>query len=544
MKKLTFQQKLWAPLICSLFCIIGVFLFDAIQTRNMRMEERSNDLANVNDVALSVVKQYGELAQAGTLTKEVAQQQAMAMVKNLRYGKDGYISITSMDGIALMNPFKPENDGKNLYDFKDANGTYLYHDIIAAGKSASGNGFVRYVWPRPGTTESVAKLSRVTAYKPWDWVLVTGVYIDDIDNAFYSALLRSSAVLFGVCVVLVLIVRVVNRSLRHAIGGAPEYAAEVASRIADNDLSFSITTHKDDRQSILFAMKAMQTNLAETIGEIRHSAIAIATASSEIASGNMDLSARTESQASSLEETSASMEELTTTVVQNADNAQQANQLTKSAAEIAEKGGTVVANVIDTMGTINNSANRIVDIISVIDGIAFQTNILALNAAVEAARAGEQGRGFAVVATEVRSLAQRSATAAKEIKELIGNSVESISVGSALVEQAGTTMNQVVSSVSRVTDIMAEIAAASSEQRTGIAHVNQAIIHMDSVTQQNAALVEQAAAAAASMQEQAANLEQLVSRFNLGQEGQGAARPAATPARAPAIGRTRPLALG
>jgi len=344
--------------------------------------------------------------------------------------------------------------------------------------------------------------------------------------------------------VLVLIVRVVNRSLRHAIGGAPEYAAEVASRIADNDLSFSITTHKDDRQSILFAMKAMQTNLAETIGEIRHSAIAIATASSEIASGNMDLSARTESQASSLEETSASMEELTTTVVQNADNAQQANQLTKSAAEIAEKGGTVVANVIDTMGTINNSANRIVDIISVIDGIAFQTNILALNAAVEAARAGEQGRGFAVVATEVRSLAQRSATAAKEIKELIGNSVESISVGSALVEQAGTTMNQVVSSVSRVTDIMAEIAAASSEQRTGIAHVNQAIIHMDSVTQQNAALVEQAAAAAASMQEQAANLEQLVSRFNLGQEGQGAARPAATPARAPAIGRTRPLALG
>jgi len=544
MKTLTFQQKLWAPLICSLICIIGVFLFDAIQTRNMRMEERSTDLANVDELAVSVVKKYGELAQAGTLTKEVAQQQAMAIVKNLRYGKDGYISITNLDGISIMNPFKPENDGKNLYDFKDADGHYLYHDITAIGKTASGNGFVRYVWPRPGATESVAKLSRVDTYKPWDWILVTGVYIDDIDSAFYSSLLRSSGVLFGVCAVLVLIVRVVNRSLRHAIGGAPEYAAEVASRIADNDLSFAINTHKDDRQSILFAMKAMQVNLAETIGEIRHSAIAIATASSEIASGNMDLSARTESQASSLEETSASMEELTTTVVQNAENAQQANQLTKSAAEIAEKGGTVVANVIDTMGTINASANRIVDIISVIDGIAFQTNILALNAAVEAARAGEQGRGFAVVATEVRSLAQRSATAAKEIKELIGNSVESISVGSALVEQAGTTMNQVVSSVSRVTDIMAEIAAASSEQRTGIAHVNEAIIHMDGVTQQNAALVEQAAAAAASMQEQAANLERLVSRFNLGQEGPRAGRSAPKPMSAPAIGRARPLALG
>jgi len=543
MKKITFQQKLWAPLICSLICITGVFVFDALQTRAMRMEERRNDLTNIDDVALSIVKQYGELEQAGTLTKEAAQKQAMAMVRILRYGKDGYIGITSFDGIALMNPFKPENDGKNMSDFRDANGTYMYREFIAIGNSAGGDGFVSYVWPRPGATEPVGKLSRVVAYKPWGWLLVTGVYVDDIETAFYGSLLRSSAVLLGVCVVLVLIVRLVNRSLRHAIGGEPEYAAEVASRIANNDLSFTVDTHRDDRQSIMFAMKAMQTNLAETISEIRQSAMAIATASSEIASGNMDLSARTESQASALEETSASMEELTTTVVQNADNAQQANQLTKSAAAIAEKGGEVVANVIETMGTINTSATRIVDIISVIDGIAFQTNILALNAAVEAARAGEQGRGFAVVAAEVRSLAQRSATAAKEIKELIGNSVDSINHGSALVEQAGTTMNQVVGSVSRVTDIMAEIAAASSEQRTGIAHVNQAISQMDSVTQQNAALVEQAAAAAASMQDQAANLAQLVSRFKLGQDEQRTAPPVAKPFRPRVIEGTGPLAL-
>jgi methyl-accepting chemotaxis protein len=269
----------------------------------------------------------------------------------------------------------------------------------------------------------------------------------------------------------------------------------------------------------------MQQRLAQTIGEIRHSAETIATASSEIASGNMDLSARTESQASSLEETAASMEELTSTVNQNADNAVQANQLVQSASEVAERGGKVVSQVVQTMETINASATRIVDIISVIDGIAFQTNILALNAAVEAARAGEQGRGFAVVASEVRNLAQRSAAAAKEIKELINASVDSIGAGSALVAEAGTTMEQVVVSVSRVTQIMSSITEASSEQSTGIGHVNMAITEMDSVTQQNAALVEQAAAAAGSMQEQAAMLASLVARFKLGNEP-AAARPA------------------
>jgi len=318
-----------------------------------------------------------------------------------------------------------------------------------------------------------------------------------------------------VCAVLWLIVSAVNKSLRHAIGGAPEYVSEVARQIADGDLSASINTHETDHASILFGMKSMQLRLADTIGEIRRSADTIATASGEIASGNMDLSARTESQASSLEETAASMEELTSTVNQNADNAVQANQLVMSASAVAEKGGKVVSQVVQTMDTINASATRIVDIISVIDGIAFQTNILALNAAVEAARAGEQGRGFAVVASEVRNLAQRSAGAAKEIKELINASVQSINAGSVLVAEAGTTMDQVVASVSRVTQIMSAITEASSEQSTGIGHVNEAITEMDSVTQQNAALVEQAAAAASSMQDQAGMLAELVCRFKL-----------------------------
>ena len=546
MIKLTFQQKLWIPLICSLICIFSISIYDAVQTRHIRIEERSGDLSNIDDSALSIVKHFGDMAAAGTLPKAEAQKQATAAIKNFRYGKDGYVTIVSLDGISLMNPFKAENDGKNMMDFKDVQGNYLYRDITATGKTASGSGFVNYVWARPGETEPVPKLSRVATYKPWEWALVTGVYMDDIDIAFRKSLLQSAIVLLGACVVLALIVAAVNRSLSRAIGGAPEYAAEVAAEIAANNLSITVDTKSGDNSSLLFAMKTMQTNLASTIGEIRRSADTIAIASSEIAAGNMDLSARTESQASSLEETAASMEELTSTVTQNADNAMQANQLVKSASEVAQKGGSVVSQVVQTMDTINASATRIVDIISVIDGIAFQTNILALNAAVEAARAGEQGRGFAVVASEVRNLAHRSAAAAKEIKALIGDSVDSIAAGSALVAEAGTTMDQVVSSVSRVTDIMAEITAASSEQSTGIGHVNTAITEMDSVTQQNAALVEEAAAAAGSLQDQSAKLAQLVSRFKLDIHDTGMApQPSAATRPAPraAAVKARPVRM-
>lgn len=305
------------------------------------------------------------------------------------------------------------------------------------------------------------------------------------------------------------------RNIYRQLGGEPEYAAQIVHSIAAGDLTVKVATGKDDTQSLLFAMQTMQQNLAQTVGEIRQSTDTIATASSQIAAGNLDLSSRTEQQASSLEETASSMEELTSTVKQNADNARQANQLALSASEVAFKGGAVVAQVVDTMDSINASARKIVDIISVIDGIAFQTNILALNAAVEAARAGEQGRGFAVVATEVRNLAQRSAAAAKEIKQLIGDSVDKVDTGSRLVEQAGATMQEVVDSVKRVTDIMGEITVASQEQHAGIEQVNQAIGEMDQVTQQNAALVEEAAAAAASLQDQAGNLAQVVSVFKL-----------------------------
>jgi methyl-accepting chemotaxis protein len=319
-------------------------------------------------------------------------------------------------------------------------------------------------------------------------------------------------------------------------------AVRVAETVAGGDLSQRIDdSAKDETGALLRALRQMSDNLGAIVTEVRGGTDTIATASAEISAGNMDLSGRTEQQASALEETAASMEELTTTVRNNADNARQANTLSIAASEVAVQGGAVVSQVVDTMGAINEASRKIVDIIAVIDGIAFQTNILALNAAVEAARAGEQGRGFAVVASEVRTLAQRSAAAAKEIKELIGASVEQVEAGTKLVDRAGATMDDVVTSIRRVTDIMGEITTASQEQSGGIEQVNQAIGQMDEVTQQNAALVEESAAAAASMQDQAAKLAQVVSIFKLDQSF--AAAPVTAVKAAPAISKPgKPLA--
>jgi methyl-accepting chemotaxis protein len=293
-------------------------------------------------------------------------------------------------------------------------------------------------------------------------------------------------------------------------------AVQTARVIASNDLSQTLdSTRRDELGDLLRALSHMQGSLQQVIGQVRSSTDSIGTASAEIATGNQDLSARTEQTASNLQQTASSMEELTATVKQSADSARQANQLAASATEVAQRGGSVVSQVVSTMNEINTSARKISDIIGVIDGIAFQTNILALNAAVEAARAGEQGRGFAVVASEVRSLAGRSAEAAKEIKALIGASVDKVDTGSRLVAEAGSTMSEIVSSVQRVTDIIGEITTASSEQSDGIGQVNTAVTQLDQMTQQNAALVEQSAAAAESLREQAARLAQVVATFRL-----------------------------
>jgi len=327
-----------------------------------------------------------------------------------------------------------------------------------------------------------------------------------------------------------------SRSIVKQLGGEPQAAADLASLVAQGDLSVQLDVKPGDRTSLMARLAQMQAGLAKVVFNVRQNSESIATASAQIAQGNQDLSQRTEEQASALEETAASMEQLSATVKLNADNAKQANQLALSASGVAIRGGEVVGQVVDTMKGINEASKKIADIISVIDGISFQTNILALNAAVEAARAGEQGRGFAVVASEVRSLAGRSAEAAKEIKSLISASVERVALGTALVDQAGATMTEVVGSIKRVTDIVGEISAASNEQSAGVAQVGEAVSQMDHATQQNAALVEESAAAAESLKQQARQLVQAVAVFKLAHDNQAnVVMPApvatATPAR-------------
>ena len=334
----------------------------------------------------------------------------------------------------------------------------------------------------------------------------------------------------------------ISRQLLRQLGGEPNDVAAIAGQIAGGDLAVPITLRDGDQRSLLFAIQGMRDSLADIVGQVRSGADSIVTAATEIASGNMDLSTRTEQQAGSLEETASSMEELTATVKQNTDNARQANTLAQNASAIAVEGGAVVADVVHTMDAINESARKIVDIISVIDGIAFQTNILALNAAVEAARAGEQGRGFAVVASEVRVLAQRSAAAAKEIKKLIDDSVGKVDAGTQLVGQAGATMEKIVAAVQSVTAIMGEISTANNEQEAGIEQINHAIAEMDTVTQQNAALVEEAAAAAEAQQDQAHQLVQLVGVFKLASDQPQQAALPGSQRRAPRLALVPPRA--
>jgi methyl-accepting chemotaxis protein len=718
---------------------------------------------NLVEVAHGILAQAHEQERSGELTRERAQQRAMQLLRTLRYDQKEYFWINDMHPRMVMHPFKPELDGQDLSDNADPNGKKLFLAFVDEVKR-SGAGYVDYMWPKPGVSQPVEKVSYVKGFQPWGWVVGSGIYIDDVNARFWSDTTRLGAVGLLLMALLLIPPVLMTRSLLRALGGEPAAAAAVAMRVAAGDLSHDVPLRAGDGTSLMASMAKMQTDLkvrleadaktaaemlrvkhaldrvtscvmiadtngriiymnnsvqkmfrddeadirkdlpqfnaaavigssvnqfhrnmrlqedvlsgltqmhkasikvgghsfnlttlpvidehmqrlgtvvewaertadvaaqaeveglvraanegdfskrivvagkegflkvlaeginalmqtssvglsevarvlaalargdlteeitneykgtfgqlkddanltvtklTQIMGQIKEATASINLASKEIASGNADLSSRTETQAESLEKTATSMGELTSTVRKNAENAQQANQLAAGASAVAVMGGDVVGQVVTTMNSINESSKRIVDIISVIDGIAFQTNILALNAAVEAARAGEQGRGFAVVASEVRTLAQRSAAAAKEIKELIDDSVDKVGAGTKLVDEAGKTMQEIVASVKRVTDIMAEITAASQEQSAGIEQVSAAITQMDEVTQQNAALVEEAAAAAESMEEQAGNLAQAVAIFKLAQTGVSARSTTSAATRAAALRAPRTLA--
>ncbi len=513
---MTLRSRILLLCFSTLLGIVLIASFSLYSLRQTMMAERVEQLTVLVELANASVEKAYALEQSGKLTREQAQQQAKLAIGSFVKDEMYYFVRDFSTDLLYVHP-NASRIGVPQKNMKQSGDRYR------AALANSRIGLVQADGTRPGVAEPVAKMYAVVKFAPWDWLIGTGTYIDDINHKFWA----QAGVLLAIGGALMLVVgglaALMLRRILGQLGGEPDYAAAIVAQIAQGDLTTHIDTRPGDTSSLLMAIKAMRDNLAHLVSQVRTDAESISTASGEIASGNHDLSARTEQQAGSLEETASTMEEMTSTVRQNADNARQAKQLAISASQVASQAGGVVGQVVETMGAINASSQKIGDIIAVIDGIAFQTNILALNAAVEAARAGEQGRGFAVVATEVRNLAQRSAAAAKEIKQLIDSSAEQVGAGEKLVALAGETMEKVVSSVQHVTDIVSEISSASTEQSAGIEQINQAIVEMDNMTQQNSALVEQASAAAQAMNEQAAGLAQIVSVFKVGAAVQRAA---------------------
>ena len=515
-KDWTILSKILSISIVTIVILVSGIMFYVLPLFGEKlMNEKMAATKSVVEVAYTLIEGYQAKAKSGELTVAEAQKRALEGVRNLRYQGNEYFWVNDLEPKMLMHPIKPELDGKNVSDLKDPNGKQIFVEFAKVAKEKEA-GVVEYMWAKPGASKPVEKISYVKLVKGWDWVVGSGIYVDDV-QAEMSKLRWQIIIATSLCVLLIFafaffVARRIKLALNEAIG--------ISEQIAAGDLTNCIEVKsRDETGHLLEALREMNDGLAHIVGEVRSGADSIATATEQIAAGNTDLSQRTEEQASALEETASSMEELTSTVKQNADNAQQANQLAVTASDVAVKGGEVIGRVVTTMESISESSRKIADIIGVIDGIAFQTNILALNAAVEAARAGEQGRGFAVVAGEVRNLAQRSAAAAKEIKALIEDSAGKVEAGSRLVEDAGNTTREIVTSIKRVADIMAEISAASLEQSSGIEQVNTAITQMDDVTQQNAALVEEAATAADSLKEQARGMVEAVSRFKLNGAG-------------------------
>ncbi len=513
----TILSKILSISITTIILLIAGVLFYILPYMEQHLlQEKQLATKAVVEVAASIISSLQDDVKKGKMTTEDAKAEALREIRFLKYHGNEYFWVMDFDLKILTHGVSEELIGKNMGDVKDPNGNLLFFEMAKAVKD-KGATLYDYQWAKPGASKPVDKTSYLELNKEWGWIISSGIYVDEVKAQV--ALMRKQ-ILIGTLLLALAIITcawLVSRRIKRAL----DEAIKVSNKIADGDLTGEIVIHSQDETGFLLgSLKEMNRGLAKIVGEVRTGADSIATATEQIAAGNADLSQRTEEQASALEETASSMEELTSTVRQNADNAQQANQLAISASSVAVKGGEVITKVVDTMKSITDSSNKISDIIGVIDGIAFQTNILALNAAVEAARAGEQGRGFAVVATEVRSLAQRSAAAAKEIKTLIVDSVSKVQDGSRLVEEAGQTTQEIVTSIKRVTDIMAEISAASLEQSSGIEQVNTAITQMDDVTQQNAALVEQAAAAAESLEDQASQLVQVVASFTLEESAQ------------------------
>ncbi|MEC9482058.1 MAG: methyl-accepting chemotaxis protein [Halomonas sp.] len=504
--------------------IVGWAAFDKRETL---LEERKRSLHLFVDSAHDMVSDYVARATRGEMTVEAAKREAIERLATLSFGDGGYIFVFDSEQDIVYHPRREA--GSDMSDFQDDNGKYLYRELTEVAKAEAG-GFVHYMSRNTQGNVEEPKLSYVKRIPAWDWQMATGVYLNDIQAAFWKSLFGLGLILLLVGSALSVAMTWIIRDVLKSLGGEPHHARDVVQRIASGDLTRPLTLKKGDTTSLLASIEGMRQRLSSSLGQVRHAAGSINAGVGRIAEGNQDLSARTEQQAASIEETAASMEELTQTVRQNADNAHQASTIAGEASTTAREGGDMMGEVVTTMQGISESSRKVAEIIGVIDSIAFQTNILALNASVEAARAGEQGRGFAVVAGEVRSLASRSAEAAREIRTMIEASNQKIVSGSALVEQTGETIHNVVASVTRMSELMREIASASQEQSAGIEQVSQAVGQMDQVTQQNASLVQEASTTSSALDTQARQLEAVVSWFKLDTARQ-ASQPALSPRR-------------
>ncbi|WP_413731061.1 methyl-accepting chemotaxis protein [Sodalis sp. RH22] len=512
--KLSLAHKLWLPLVVALVCLAGTLFFGSVTIKQDQLTLRKNAIQDVSQLAQSVVKMQADLADKGLISQAEAQQRALQTIKNLRYGKTGYFTILNTQAQVIMHPINAMLIGKGS-DIADANGAYIFRDMVAVTRDNNA-GYTAYVFPRPGETKPQPKIAYSIPWSPWGWIITTGLYVDDINEAFLVSLYQNIVEFVTISILLSLLVYVINRGILRTLGGEPRYAVEVAARIASGDLSHAVDKKTSDSSSLIYEMGVMRKQLTTVIEEIRDGADIINASTHDIVAGNQEIVAHSEQQAISLERTSSSMEEITAAVKQNAENSGQARELARGAVDIASRGGVMMQSVNDTMTGISESAIKIASIIEVVNGIAFQTNILALNAAVEAARAGEQGRGFAVVAGEVRSLALRCSQAAQEIKGLVEESMARVNSGSSQIKKAGSNIDDMIEAVQRVSDIMSQISYATDEQSKAISHVNEAVVQIDAVTHQNSVLVQQAVVAASGLEEQTRRLTETVAFFNTG----------------------------
>ncbi|GHB13715.1 methyl-accepting chemotaxis protein [Salinicola rhizosphaerae] len=507
---MTMRQKLWFTVGLMWLGMILVVGWMALEKRDTLMEQRVNGLKSFVGSAQTLVERYVKRAEDGEFSVEEAKNRVRRNLSALDL--DGSY-VYAFDGDLHLTYHPKREIGTDMSNFRDDNGDYFYRNLKALADDPN-DGTLKYD-STDDDGNNVSRINYVRYVPEWDWYLASNVYVTDIQQAFWASVLKMGLIVLAIGLAVTAVMAWVIRNVIADLGGDPREARDRVRQIAEGDLTTPLAVKAGDDRSLLSAIEGMRAHLAESMTNIRQASTTITVGVGQIHNGNQDLASRTDQQAASIGETASSMEELTQTVRQNADNARQASGLAGEARTTAKEGGDMMDQVVTTMQGITDSSRQVTEIVGVIDSIAFQTNILALNASVEAARAGEQGRGFAVVANEVRTLASRSADASREIRELIDASNRKIGAGSEIVSHAGETIRRVVDSVARMTDLIEEISVASSEQSNGIDQVNEAIVQMDQVTQQNASLVQEATTAAATLNEQVATLERALAGFKV-----------------------------